>query len=117
MGDGEGEGEGHGYVVDMHPLPHLPEASDRTCRPRVAHSLRQYNAVPDLAYTVVDRVAEGDNHQGGFFGVPGTCNRIEMSSIQIDPFGERGQVVEEWPKYDLLGAMRQTGKLSEVCCR
>ena len=117
MDDGAGEGEGHGYVVDMHPLPHLPEASDRTRGPRVAHSLRQYNAVPDLAYTVVDRVAEGDNHQGGFFGVPGTCNRIEMSSIQIDPFDERGQVVEKWPKYDLLGAMRQTGKLSEVCCR
>jgi hypothetical protein len=39
VGDGAGEGEGHGDIADMHPLPHLPEASDRTCRPRIAHSL------------------------------------------------------------------------------
>jgi hypothetical protein len=40
-----------------------------------------------------------------------------MSSNQIDCFDERGKMVEEWPKYDLLGALRQTSKLSEVCCR
>src|SRR5829696_10462920 len=33
MGYGAGEGEGHGYVADMHPYPHLPEASDRARRP------------------------------------------------------------------------------------
>jgi predicted ester cyclase len=63
------------------------------------------NAVPDLTYTVVDQVAEGDEvvtrytasgtHQGEFFGVPGTGNRIEMSGIQIDRFDERGKMVEE----------------------
>jgi hypothetical protein len=52
------------------------------------------NAVPDLTYTVVDRVAEGDKvitrytsggtHQGEFLGIPGTCNRIEMSSDRLD---------------------------------
>src|SRR5215217_5243521 len=46
MGYGAGEREGHGYVADMHPLPHLPEASDRTCRPRVAHSLRDSTRLP-----------------------------------------------------------------------
>ncbi len=80
-------------------------------------------AVPDLTYTVEDQVAEGDKvvtryrasgtHQGEFFGVEGTGNRIEMSGIQIDCFDESGRMVEEWPEYDLLGAMRQVGAVPE----
>src|SRR5215204_2209562 len=81
------------------------------------------NAVPDLTYTVEDQVAEGDKvvtrytasgtHQGEFFGVPGSGKRIEMSGIQIDRFDESGKLVEEWPEYDLLGAMQQIGAVSE----
>jgi len=82
------------------------------------------NAVPDLTYTVEDQVAEGDKvvsrytatgtHQGEFFSVAPTGNRIEMSGIQIDRFdAESGKMVEEWPEYDLLGAMRQMGAVSE----
>src|SRR5215216_4462628 len=77
------------------------------------------NAVPDLTYTVDDQVAEGDKvvtrytasgtHQGEFFGVAPTGNRIEMSGIQVDRFDESGKLVEEWAQYDLLGAMRQMG--------
>ena len=81
------------------------------------------NAVPDLTYTVEDQVAEGDEvvtrytatgtHQGEFFGAAGTGNRIEMSGIQIDRFDESGKMIEEWPEYDLLGAMRQMGAIAE----
>ena len=81
------------------------------------------NAVPDLTYTVEDQMAEGDKvvtrytatgtHQGEFFGVAPTGKRIEMSGIQIDRFGESGKMVEEWPEYDLLGAMKQMGAVSE----
>jgi steroid delta-isomerase-like uncharacterized protein len=81
------------------------------------------NAVPDLSYTVEDQVAEGDKvvtrytatgtHEGEFFGVAPTGNRIEMSGIQIDRFGEDGKMVEEWPEYDLLGAMKQMGAVPE----
>jgi predicted ester cyclase len=82
------------------------------------------SAVPDLTYTVEDQVAEGDEvvtrwkatgtHQGEFFGVAPTGNRIEMSGIQIDRFDEQsGKMVEEWPEYDLLGAMKQMGAISE----
>jgi steroid delta-isomerase-like uncharacterized protein len=81
------------------------------------------NAVPDLTYTVEDQVVEGDKvvsrytvsgtHQGEFFGVPGSGNRIEMTGIQIDRFDESGKLVEEWPEYDLLGAMKQMGAVSE----
>jgi len=80
-------------------------------------------AIPDLTYTVVDQVAEGDKvvtrymasgtHQDEFFGVAPTGNRIEMSGIQIDRFDENGKIVEEWPEYDLLGAMRQMGAMPE----
>ena len=82
------------------------------------------SAVPDLTYTVEDQIAEGDEvvtrwtasgtHEGEFFGVPGSGNRIEMSGIQIDRFDEEsGKMVEEWPEYDLLGAMRQIGAVTE----
>ena len=80
-------------------------------------------AAPDLTYTVEDQVAEGDKvvsryrvsgtHQGEFFGVPGTGNRVEFTGIQIDRFDESGKIVEEWPEYDLLGAMRQIGAIPE----
>ncbi|MDQ3864382.1 MAG: ester cyclase [Actinomycetota bacterium] len=80
-------------------------------------------AVPDLTYTVEDQLAEGDKvvtrwkasgtHQGEFFGVPGSGKRIEMTGINIDRFDESGRVVEEWPEYDLLGAMRQMGAIPE----
>jgi predicted ester cyclase len=81
------------------------------------------NAVPDLSYTVEDQVAEGDKvvsrytatgtHRGEFFGVAPTGDRIEMSGIQIDHFDEDGKMVEEWPEYDLLGAMKQMGAVPE----
>ncbi len=81
-------------------------------------------AVPDLTYTVEDQIADGEKvvtrwkasgtHEGEFFGIPGSGNRIEMTGIQIDRFdGESGKMVEEWPEYDLLGAMRQIGAISE----
>ena len=76
------------------------------------------NAVPDLTYTIEDQIAEGDKvvtrytvtgtHQGEFFSVAGTGERITMSGNSIDRF-EDGKMVEEWPEYDLLGVMRQIG--------
>ena len=76
------------------------------------------NAVPDLTYTIEDQIAEGDRvvtrytasgtHQGEFFGVGATGERITMSGIMIDRL-EGGKMVEEWPEYDLLGVMQQLG--------
>src|SRR5215203_6718420 len=76
------------------------------------------NAVPDLTYTIEDQLAEGDRvvtrytasgtHQGEFFGVAPTGERITMSGIMIDRF-EGGKMVEEWPEYDLLGVMQKLG--------
>ncbi len=76
------------------------------------------NVFPDLTCTIEDQVAEGDKvvsrwtlrgtHQGEFFGVPATGERIEMGGIQIDRF-EEGKIVEERAEFDLLGAMQQLG--------
>lgn len=80
-------------------------------------------AFPDFFWRVEDQVAEGDKvvsrytmggtHQGEFFGVPATGKRVEITGIQIDRFDESGELVEEWPEYDLLGAMRQMGAIPE----
>jgi steroid delta-isomerase-like uncharacterized protein len=76
----------------------------------------------DFFWRVEHQLAEGDEvttryifggtHQGEFFGVPGSGKRIEISGINIDRC-EGGRVVEEWASYDLLGAMRQAGAISE----
>lgn len=76
------------------------------------------NALPDLIYTIEDQIAEGDKvvtrytvsgtHQGEFFGVGPSGERIVMTGMSIDRF-EGGKMVEEWPEYDLLGVMRLLG--------
>ena len=54
------------------------------------------NAVPDRTYTIEDQIAEGDRvvtrytasgtHQGEFFGVAPSGERITMSRIMVDRF-------------------------------
>ena len=121
--------QGKPEVVDevLHPDFVCHDPNSETGEIRGAETIKgeiEYfrNAVPDLTYTVEDQVAEGDEvvtrytasgtHQGEFFGAAGTGNRIEMSGIQIDRFDESGKMIEEWPEYDLLGAMRQMGAAS-----
>lgn len=52
-------------------------------------------------------------HQGEFFGVAASSERVEMRGIQVDRFAESGKIVEERAKFDLLGALRQMGALPE----
>ena len=80
------------------------------------------NVFPDLTCTIDDQLAEGEKvvsrwtvrgtHQGEFFGVPATGERIEMRGIQIDRF-EEGKLVEERAEFDLLGALQQLGAVPE----
>ena len=72
----------------------------------LAVSACEKNAVPDLTYTVVDQVAKGDKvvtrytaSGTEFFGVPGTCNRIEMSDGRDIEMG-RGDLFEIGPGHD-----------------
>jgi len=126
----EGFGQGKTELVDevLHSDFVCYDPNSEAGEVRGADTIKQEiewfrSAVPDLTYTVEDQVAEGDKvvsryratgtHQGEFFGVPGTGNRLEFTGIQIDRFDESGKMVEEWPEYDLLGAMRQIGAVSE----
>ena len=126
----EGFGQGKTELVDevLHSDFVCYDPNSETGEIRGAETIKgeiEYfrQAVPDLTYTVEDQVAEGDEvvtrytvsgtHQGEFFGIPGTGNRIEFTGINIDRFDESGKLVEEWPEYDLLGAMRQMGAIPE----
>jgi predicted ester cyclase len=127
----EGFGQGKVDVVDevLHSDFVCWDPNSETGEIRGAETIKgeiEYfrTAAPDLTYTVEDQVAEGDKvvsryrvsgtHQGEFFGVLGTGNRVEFTGIQIDRFDEEsGKMIEEWPEYDLLGAMRQIGAIPE----
>ena len=81
------------------------------------------NAFPDLTCTVEEQVAEGEKvvsrwtvrgtHQGDFFGVAGTGNRVAFTGIQIDRFDESGKIVEERVEFDLLGGSAGEGYYSD----
>jgi len=126
----EGFGEGKTEVVDevLHSNFVCYDPNSETGEIRGADNVKSeigyfQNAFPDFFWRVEDQVAEGDKvttrytfggtHQGEFFGVPGTGKRIEITGIQIDRFDQSGQLVEEWPEYDLLGAMKQIGAIPE----
>jgi predicted ester cyclase len=82
-----------------------------------------HNAFRDFSCTIEEQVAEGEKvvsrwrvggtHQGEFFGVAGTGNRVEFTGIQIDRFDGSGKIAEERAQFDLLGAMRQVGAVPE----
>jgi hypothetical protein len=63
---------------------------------------------------LASRYTVSGTHQGEFFGIPGSGKRIEMTGINIDRFDESGKLVEEWPEYDLLGAMQQMGAIPQT---
>jgi steroid delta-isomerase-like uncharacterized protein len=81
------------------------------------------SAFPDLNATVEDVIAEGGKvvtrwtvrgtHQGEtqLFGPP-TGRRVEIEGITIHRI-EDGKIVEEWERYDNLGAMQQLGLIPE----
>ncbi len=119
---GEGKPELVDEVLDSDFVRHDPyiEAGEVRGTQTVKENIVWFrNAFPDLRCIVEEQVAEGEKvasrwtvrgtHQGEFFGVAGTGNRVEFTGIQIDRFGEGGKIVEERAEFDLLGAMRQVG--------
>jgi len=121
----EGFSQGHTEVVDevLNPNFVCYDPNSESGEIRGSETIKgeiEYfrNAVPDLTYTIEEQIAEGDKvvtrytvsgtHQGEFFGIGATGERITMSGIMIDRL-EDGKMVEEWPEYDLLGVIRQLG--------
>jgi predicted ester cyclase len=83
---------------------------------RVVRSLRK--SFPDLSYTVVQMVADGDKvwghfrsrgtNEGPFVGQPPTGKAMEIDVIDIARF-EDGKMVEHWGVPDQLGVLLQLG--------
>ena len=78
-------------------------------------------AFPDLHFTVLDQVAEGDKavvryrfqgtHLGDFQGMPPTRKQVTYSGILIYRIAN-GKVAEQWTEFDLLGFLTQLGVLA-----
>lgn len=79
-------------------------------------------ALPDLAFTTEDVVAEGDTvvfratgrgtHEGELMGIEPTGREITLSTTVIFRF-EDGQIVERWAQSDTFGMLRQMGAISD----
>ncbi|WP_040701862.1 ester cyclase [Nocardia vinacea] len=78
-------------------------------------------AFPDVRWTLEESVTEGSTvaarftmrgtHEGEFFGVPATGNKIEVQAMNFYYLAD-GRIVEERGLPDLLGVMQQIGALS-----
>lgn len=75
-------------------------------------------AFPDLHFTVLDQIAEGDRvavrfrfqgtHLGDFQGVPPTRKQVAYSGILIYRI-TNGKIAEQWTELDLQGLLEQLG--------
>lgn len=81
------------------------------------------NAFPDVRWTIVDMIAEGDKvmarlvyrgtHKGDFFGIPATGKQIEVPGTHLLRIAN-GKIAEHWGNDDDLGLMRQLGIVPEM---
>lgn len=83
-------------------------------------SLRE--AFPDIHFSVVDQVAEGDKvvthwiaqgtHKGEFRGIPPTGKQVSFTAMDIDKI-VNGKFTECWTNADELSLMQQLGVVPE----
>jgi predicted ester cyclase len=76
------------------------------------------NAFPDVEFTIVDLVAEGDKlatfvrghgtHEGEFMGVSPTGTEATWNAFGINRYAD-GKIAEHWGVPDLMGLMQQLG--------
>jgi len=76
------------------------------------------NAFPDLALTIEDQIAEGDEvvtrftargtHRGELMGILPTGKKVVVTGISIDRM-KNGKSVESWTNYDMLSLLQQLG--------
>jgi steroid delta-isomerase-like uncharacterized protein len=88
-------------------------------------SYKQINSIflaafPDLAVSVDDILAEGDEvaarwtwsgtHQGEMMGLPPTGKRVSATGTSFHRLAS-GQIAESWINFDALGMMQQLGAI------
>jgi steroid delta-isomerase-like uncharacterized protein len=82
--------------------------------------MQLHKAFPDIRFTIVDQVAEGDKvathwtasgtHKGEFRGLAPTGKRFTVTAIDIDRI-VNGRVSECWSNMDELSLLRQLGAI------
>ncbi len=80
-----------------------------------------HTAWPDIHYTIVDLLAEGDQvvirwkvcgtHTGELPGIPATGKQFEATGTTTNRL-VRGKIVESWVNWDALGMLKQLGVVS-----
>lgn len=75
---------------------------------------------PDIRWTLEEMIVEDDRvaarftmrgtHNGVFFGVPPTGNKIQVQAMNFYRLSS-GQIVEEYGQPDLLGLLQQIGAI------
>ena len=101
-------------IVDHQPPPGVPPG-----REGLKLFLTSFRgAFPDLHYTVVEAIAEGDRvvqltsargtMKGDFAGMPASGKTATWDEIHISRFKD-GKVVEHWGVVDQLGMLQQLG--------
>ena len=109
--------------VDEHFATNVVSYTPNGTEIRGLKNLREYNnanydAFPDLHWTLEDIIVEGDKvavrytitgtHKGKFMGIPPTNKKITMWQIGIHHIvGDK--LVESWTINDSLSAMQQLG--------
>ncbi len=76
------------------------------------------SAFPDVQFTIVEQVAEGDQvvtrwtatgaNTGPLMGMPPTGRRIHITGISIDRM-VNGKSAQTWANWDMFGMMQQLG--------
>jgi steroid delta-isomerase-like uncharacterized protein len=108
-------------LLDVSFVSHVSGGPAVGARGYTAAVAATHAAFPDLVVTVQDQVAEADmvvtrwsatgTHAGDFAGVPATGRRVTATGIHIHRV-RHGRLTEHWEELDLLGALRQLGRLS-----
>jgi steroid delta-isomerase-like uncharacterized protein len=78
------------------------------------------NAFPDVRFTIVDQIAEGDKvvtrwsaegtHKGELAGFPATGKSSTVTGIVVDRI-VNGKIAESWGIFDEFGMMQQLGAI------
>jgi steroid delta-isomerase-like uncharacterized protein len=106
-------------------LGHDPADGEETTGPEeFKRRVEMYRtAFPDLRILTEDLLAAQDHivlrfrsqgtHRGPLKGIAATGKRVDVTGITILRFS-RGEVVEEWANWDVLGMLRQLGIVFET---
>lgn len=101
-------------------VAHHSMAGDMNAEQYMATYEMFFAALPDLKYTIVDIIAEGDKvvvqskasgtHKGTFQAIPPTGKQINVSAVGVYRIAG-GKFVENWGLTDSLGLMQQLGMI------